>query len=72
MTCEFYDSAAGRWCNKRAVRPVQGTYGECSWRCAKHGRGRKTYKIYRPVPTVLERMAAINDKRKWWEYAYEE
>jgi len=64
MNCEFHG------CQKGAVRPVENDYGACSWRCARHGRGRKTYKIYRPTPTVLDELAAIGSKRKWWEYAY--
>lgn len=39
--------------------------------CSEHGSGKKTYKLYRPRPNVLERLAAIDTKRKWWHYAYE-
>ncbi len=59
-------------CSKDAVRPVMNDYGTCSWRCAKHGKGRKTYWLYRPRPTALDEMAAIGKRYKWWEYAYED
>jgi hypothetical protein len=71
MLCEFnLRLGTGAACQEPIVRPVEGTFGECSWRCAKHGKGRKTYRIYRPKPSLLEELAAVNDKRKWWHYAY--
>jgi hypothetical protein len=60
----------GARCGKPAVRPVENYYGGCVWACAKHGRRKKTYKIYRPRPSILDELAAVNDKRKWWHYAY--
>lgn len=35
-------------CSRRATRPVEDDIGFCSWRCTQHGRGRKTYKLFRP------------------------
>jgi len=69
---EFTDGSGGPRCGELAVRPVETPYGTCSWRCAKHGRGKKTYKIYRPKPTVLDQLAALDNKRKWWHYAYDD
>lgn len=69
MICEALSDFPSR-CYELAVRPVDNDYGACAWLCAKHGKGKKTYKLYRPEPTVLDLLAAIDSKRKWWHYAY--
>lgn len=49
MNCEAYVWSKGRRCVRRATRPCERpTTGFCDWLCTQHGKGRKTYKLYRP------------------------
>jgi hypothetical protein len=46
MNCEVYTRDMNR-CSRRATRPVDRN-GFCVWSCTQHGKGKVTYKLYRP------------------------
>lgn len=70
MRCEFH-TRAGRGCSRTATRPVEDELGFCRWSCTQHGRGLKTYYLYRPEPTILDELAAASCGEEPMAYDYE-